>query len=368
MYGNVWLILCMYPFYAGILYQRNACGIDERTGGANMPKMMPEYSSSSVIHRYGGGKPVLTAKDIPYPATCIFNAGVVKYKGQYVMAFRNDYDYQGGARFGGCVVGLAFSQDGICWSVQDTPFLTKESLKDPDVGRVYDPRLTVIEDKLYLCFAVDTNHGVRGGIAVTEDLKTITVLSLTVPDNRNMVLFPEKIGGRYVRLERPFPVYSRGGCDRFDTWISYSPDLRYWGDSSLLLPVEAVPFANDKTGPAAPPVKTRAGWLTLFHAVQRDAARGKFGWEDTWQKCYCAGIMLLDPENPSRIIGMSKTPLLAPETDWETEEGFRTNVIFPGGMILEESGEVKIYYGASDTCECLATADVEDLIGLCEPV
>lgn len=333
-----------------------------------MKKMLPELYSSDVITRYQNGEPVLSKKDIPYPADCIFNAGVVKYKGQYVMAFRNDFGYQPSGRFGGCVVGIAFSQDGIHWDVKDEPFLTVEDMNDPDVTRVYDPRLTVIEDKCYLCFAVDTRHGVRGGIAVTDDFTSIKVLSLTVPDNRNMVLFPEKVGGRYVRLERPFPVYSRGGVDRFDTWISFSKDLVYWGDSRLLLPVEQVTWANDKTGPGAPPIKTKAGWLTLFHGVDVDASRGKNGWENSWKKRYCAGIMLLDLEDPTKIIGLCPTPLLAPETIHEVEEGYRTHVIFPGGMILEDNGEVKIYYGASDTVECLATAHVDDLIALCKPV
>lgn len=83
------------------------------------------------------------------------------------------------------------------------------------------------------------------------------------------------------------------------------------------------------------------------------------------EKRYCAGIMLLDLEDPSKIIGMSKEPLIAPEAVYEVDEGFRQNVIFPGGMILEPSGEVKIYYGASDTVECLARADVNDLLKLC---
>ncbi len=333
-----------------------------------MAKMHPILKSSNVITRYNGGEPVLSAKDIPYKADCIFNAGVVKYKGKYIMAFRNDYDYNGKGSFGGCLIGLAFSEDGTSWKVQEKPFLTVADIGDPDVTKVYDPRLTIIEDKCYLCFAVDTKHGLRGGIGVTEDLKTVTVLSLTAPDNRNMVLFPERIGGRYVRLERPFPVYSRGGVDRFDTWMSYSYDLKYWGDTKLLLAVEDVPFSNDKIGPGAPPVKTEHGWLTLFHSVDIDRTRGKNGWEDRWQKRYCAGIMLLDLEDPSKIIGMSKEPLIAPETEYETEGGFRTNVIFPGGMILEEDGEVKIYYGASDTVECMATARVEDLIALCKPL
>ncbi|MDO5407043.1 MAG: glycoside hydrolase family 130 protein [Eubacteriales bacterium] len=333
-----------------------------------MAKMMPELTSSSVITRYQGGEPVLSKKDIPYEAECIFNAGVAKYQGQYVMVFRNDYQYNGKGAFDKCCIGIAFSEDGVHWDVRKEPFLTVEDMNDPEITRVYDPRLTVIEGKLYLCFAVDTKHGLRGGVAVTEDLKTIRVLSMTVPDNRNMVLFPEKINGRYVRLERPFPVYSRGGIDRFDIWMSFSEDLKYWGDSRLLMGVEDVPFANDKIGPGAPPVKTEAGWLTLFHTVDIDRTRGKNGWEDTWQKRYCAGVMLLDLEDPSRIIGMSREPLIAPETVWEADEGFRTNVIFPGGLILEDDGTVKIYYGASDTVECMATAKVEDLIALCQPV
>lgn len=331
-----------------------------------MGKMFPELKSSTVITRYMGGEPVLSKKDIPYEAECIFNAGVVKFQGRYIMAFRNDYQFDGTGGFKKCIIGLAFSDDGINWKVQDKPFLTVEDFHNPEVTKVYDPRLTVIEGRCYLCFAVDTKHGLRGGIGVTDDFKSIEVLSLTLPDNRNMVLFPEKINGKYVRLERPFPVYSRGHQDRFDIWMSKSPDLRYWGESELLLGVEDVPYANDKIGPGAPPIKTKDGWLVLFHSVDVDHKRGKNGWEECWKKRYCAGVMLLDLENPSKIIGMYKEPLIAPETEYETEEGFRTNVIFPGGLIAEDDGTVKIYYGASDTVECMATAKIEDLVALCK--
>ena len=333
-----------------------------------MAKMLPELSSSPVVHRYHGGAPVLSREDIPYEADCIFNCGVIKYHGQYVCAFRNDYGFDGVGSFAHCVIGIAFSADGIHWNVREKPFITIEDIGNPDVTKVYDPRLTVIDDVVHLCFAVDTHHGLRGGIAITRDFETIEVQSLSLPDNRNMVLFPEKIGGRYVRLERPFPVYSRGGVDRFDMWMSYSYDLKYWGDSKLLLAVEDVPFANDKVGPGAPPIKTDKGWLVLFHTVDIDRTRGKNGWEAKWQKRYCAGVMLLDLEDPAKIIGKCNVPLLAPETKWEADEGFRTNVIFPGGLVAEPDGTVKIYYGASDTVECMATAKLDDLLALCEPV
>jgi beta-1,4-mannooligosaccharide/beta-1,4-mannosyl-N-acetylglucosamine phosphorylase len=131
--------------------------------------------------------------------------------------------------------------------------------------------------------------------------------------------------------------------------------------------VEEVPFANDKLGPAAPPIRTQQGWLTLFHSVDIDETRGKNGWEKAWTKRYCAGLMLLDLQDPAKVIGLSKTPLLAPEAPYEVTGSFRDHVIFPGGMILEPSGEVKIYYGAGDTVECLATAAVEDLLNFITP-
>jgi beta-1,4-mannooligosaccharide/beta-1,4-mannosyl-N-acetylglucosamine phosphorylase len=325
---------------------------------------MPRMKSSPVITRCPSN-PILRAPDIPYHATTIFNAGVTKFRGRYVMVFRNDYGRAGDPKFDGTNLGVAFSDDGIRWTPREKPWF---ALETDEVKRAYDPRLTVIDGRCYMCLAVDTHHGIRGGIAVTEDFDNYEILSLSVPDNRNMVLFPERINGRFARLERPMPVYSRGNKDRFDTWFSDSPDLKYWGNSQLVLGVEQVPFANDKIGPAAPPVKTKRGWLTTFHAVDRDDSRGKNGWAEKWTKRYTAGIMLLDLHEPWRVIGLSRAPLLVPEAPYEVEGGFRNHVIFPGGMILEDSGEVKIYYGSADTVECLATAHVDDLLSLCEPV
>lgn len=336
--------------------------------------LVKDISSSTVIERHPQN-PILSAKDIPYEAGLVFNAGITKYQGRYVMVFRNDYgcnkqdfeDFAAGKRDYPRLktnIGLAYSKDGVNWEVQPKPCF---SLNDEEYSRAYDPRLTVIDGRVYMCFAVDSKHGILGGIAVTDDFQKWEILHMTVPDNRNMVMFPEKIGGMYYRLERPFPVYSQYGAgDKFDIWISNSPDVRYWGNSKLLLGVEHVPYANDKIGPAAPPVKTKKGWLTTIHTVDRDPSRGRNGWEAKWPKRYCAGLILLDLNDPTKVVAMSKKPLLVPEAPYETEDGFRTNVIFPGGMILEDSGEVKIYYGASDTFTCLATAHVDDLLKLCD--
>ncbi|MBQ2675936.1 MAG: glycoside hydrolase family 130 protein [Clostridia bacterium] len=344
-----------------------------------MPIWEPVLKSADCIKKLK--KPILTKDDIPYEAELIFNAGVAKINGKYVMAFRNDYgasreQYEKKEKGLDCTdIGIAISDNGIDnWQVRPLPLISYKHKKNAteksngfdDTTRLYDPRITVIDDEIYLCLAMDTHHGVRGCIAkLNQDLTDYEIISASVPDNRNMVLFPEKIGGYYMRLERPFPVYSRGG-EQFDLWASKSPDMKFWGESQLVLGAEHVPFCNSKIGPAAPPVKTEKGWLTTFHAVDKqDSGRGQTTWEFWWNKRYTAGIVLLDLQDPTKVIGMSKLPLIAPELSYEADEGFRQNVIFPGGMILEDDGQVKIYYGAADTVECVATANVDDLIALC---
>ena len=332
---------------------------------------IPTVTFKKTIKRFPRN-PVLSAKDVPFEAALIFNAGVAKFRGKYVMVFRDDYGCSAedfAAWYPGCgrrppqlktKLGLALSDDGMNWEVQPKPIFNVNISGNENI---YDPRLTVIDGRCYICFAVHTRWGQCGGIAVTDDFDNFDILHTTSPDNRNLVLFPEKIKGNFVRLERPFPVYGRDEDEAFDIWISTSPDGRFWGENKLLLGTEDVPFCNCKIGPGAPPVKTSKGWLTTFHAVKK-VNHELCSWHKGWNKIYYGGIMLLDLDNPGQIVGMCKEPILTPETEYESN-GFRGEVIFPGGMILEDSGEVKIYYGAADTVECLATAHVDDLIKLC---
>jgi beta-1,4-mannooligosaccharide/beta-1,4-mannosyl-N-acetylglucosamine phosphorylase len=326
----------------------------------------PTFTSSSVITRYPGN-PILAPEDVPYPSGQVFNAGVTKWQGRYVMVFRNDWDFDERTHYPRRRnLGLAHSDDGIHWEVAPEPL---PPIWSSGMRTAYDPRLTVLDGRLYVCLAVDTKHGIRGGVAVTDDLEHFEMLSLSAPDNRNMVFFPERQDGYFMRLERPFPIYGRGAPEAFDMWFSRSPDCRFWGDTELVLGSEQVPFANSKIGPASPPVKTDKGWLTLFHAVYKDEERELLSWHGGWHKAYMAGILLLDLKEPWRVIGMSREPLLAPEEAYRYEvDGFRGSVIFPCGLIVEDDGEAKIYYGAADTVVALATARIDDLIALCEPV
>ena len=323
------------------------------------------------VKRYENN-PVLSSADLSYPSSLVFNAGVAKYRNQYVMVFRNDVGFAPDSRKDIHInLGIAFSDDGKQWKPAPHPWLETAG-RHPELERIYDPRLTVIEDRCYICFAADTRFGVCGGIGlISEDFSSIEILSISPPDNRNMVLFPEKINGKFVRLERPFPEYSLNYREHFDIWMSTSPDGRHWGESRIVLSHADVPFCNSKIGPAAPPVRTAQGYLTLFHAVWKDTGKDLSCWDlgcgTRWNKTYYAGLMLLDPDDPSKVTGLCRKPLLAPVEKYELE-GFRGSVIFPGGMIQEDSGEVKIYYGAADTVECLATASVEELLAMCEPV
>jgi beta-1,4-mannooligosaccharide/beta-1,4-mannosyl-N-acetylglucosamine phosphorylase len=315
--------------------------------------------SSSIIKRHPLN-PIFTAEHVPYPSVIAYNAGVIKYQGQYVMVFRNDYNWnEDEQKAVGFQIGVAYSDDGISnWRVQPKPLI---EFQGEDVKGSFDPRLTVLEGRVYITYCQYTGHGYRGTIAVTDDFESIEIVSSVIPDNRDIVLFPERINNLYYRLERPFPIDSRSQR-LYDIWIGESPDLIYWGKPELLLCVEDIPYANERLGAGTPPVRTEHGWLSIFHAVDVDPNRGKNGWEDKWPKRYTAGVMLQDLQDPRKLIAYSKEPLIAPEATYEVEGGFRNHVIFPGSLIVEESGEVKIYYGAADTVQCIATTQLDELI------
>jgi len=331
-------------------------------------------ANEPLLKRYQGN-PILSPKDVQFEASQIFNAGVVKHHGEYLMAFRNDYnmspqlfiDWKAGKcelHACSCRIGLAHSQDGLHWKPVDHPVFDIElaaKLTGEKIVRVYDPRLSVVNDEIYMAFATDTESSEqRVGLVRTRDFKDYELITYTLPNNRNMLLFPDKIGGMYYRLERPFNE-SDG-----DIWISRSPDLRYWGDHRRLLDRRSLNFCNGKIGPGAPPVRTAAGWLTIFHAVT-EVSEALDSWQNPyreWHSKYTFSAMLLDLDDPFRIIGIMDRPLLEPEEEFECK-GFRGSVLFPGSLIPEADGSVKLYYGAADTVECVAFGQLDKLIAAC---
>ena len=299
-----------------------------------------------IVKRYSGN-PILTKHDVPYAVQTVHNAGMVKVKDKYIMLFRSHLDN------GRSIIGLAESVDGYAFTVRDCPFITPAQagvFREYEAFGVEDPRISCIDGVYYITYSAYSKHGVRIGLAKTTDFSSIERISLiTEADYRNVVIFPEKINGRYVRLDRPHSAISPWAI-----WISYSKDLIYWGESELIM--MPVPYHWDemKIGPGATPIKTEHGWLSIYHGVfpTMDGA------------IYRLGVALHDLENPAKIIGVGDSWILQPEDPWEVT-GYVHNVVFTCGAIAEPDGSVKIYWGGADAVMCVGTARIDDLVDRC---
>ena len=172
--------------------------------------------------------PVLTKDDIPYKVETVHNAGITKFDGRYIMLFRSHLDT------GRSIIGIAESEDGFNFKARPEPFMipSKEPVfQEYEEFGVEDPRITFLEGAFYITYSAYSRHGVRIGLARTTDFVSVErVAFITQADFRNTVIFPERIDGRYVKLDRPHSDISP-----WSIWISYSPDLRHWGDSRLIM-------------------------------------------------------------------------------------------------------------------------------------
>ena len=299
-----------------------------------------------LIKRYQHN-PILTKDDVPYPVATVHNAAVVKHEGKYIMVFRS---HQLNGR---SILGIAVSNDGYNFKVNDKPFMipsTEGIFKEYEAYGVEDPRITFIDGEYLITYSAYSRHGVRIGLAKTKDFKSVERVSLiTESDYRNVVIFPEKFGGLYARLDRPHSEISP-----WSIWISYSPDLKYWGESKLIMKPLQYHWDEMKIGPGAPPIKTSRGWLSFYHGV--------FPTMDG--SVYRLGVALHDLEDPSKMIAVGDEWILQPEEVYEIT-GYVHNVVFTCGAVPEEDGSVKIYWGGADKVMCMGTANLEDLVDHC---
>lgn len=299
-----------------------------------------------VVERYQEN-PILTKDDVPYPVGTVHNAGMVKHNSRYMMLFRSH------RRNGRSILGLAESDDGYRFHVRPEPFMTpaQEGLfGEYEEYGVEDPRICRIEGRYLITYSAYSRHGVRIGLAQTEDFQSVERVSLiTEADYRNVVIFPRKFDGRYARLDRPHSEISP-----WSIWISYSPDLIHWGDSRLVMRPVQYHWDEMKIGPGATPFETEHGWLHIYHGV--------FPTMDG--SVYRLGVALHDLDDPANIIGVSDDWILQPEDPWEIT-GYVHNVVFSCGTIPEDDGTVKIYWGGADTVMCAGTAQIDDLVNMC---
>ncbi|MFC1535133.1 glycosidase, partial [Thermodesulfobacteriota bacterium] len=276
--------------------------------------------------------PILTKEDLPYPSNTVFNAAACKMGEEYVLVLRVE------DRTGCSHLALSRSQDGYQFKVDPQPWVRPSTEPFYEIYERYgieDPRVTQIEDIYYITYTAFGPYGTRVGIGYTKDFVDFKRFSLaTEVDNKDAALFPEKIGNDYVMIDRPVGRGQKKGS----IWINYSPDLIHWGRAKVILAPEPG-WGNTKLGISTPPIKTEKGWLSLYHGV-RETAGGKL---------YRVGAILLDLENPEIVIGNSPQFIFGPQEQYE-RIGDVPNVVFPCGLILEDNGTVKMYYGAADTC------------------
>lgn len=272
------------------------------------------------------GRPLLS----PEPANAwervaVFNPAVVVHQG-LVHLFYRACDRPFSEAFTS-VIGRAVSRDGVVFQRDPVPVLRGEGEQE---GRgVEDPRITPLGGQFYLTYtAFGGRHGgdYRIALASSADLSSWERRGVLLDEpNKNGVLFPERIKGRYALLHRRHPAI----------WLAYSDDLRTWDSHHKVLDATPGTWTAARVGAGAVPVRTPEGWLLVFHGADN-------------QNTYRLGAALLDIDDPSRVLATLPHPVLEPELPWE-REGLVPNVVFTCGM-LELDDEYWVYYGAADTC------------------
>ncbi len=298
-----------------------------------------------IVSRYPAN-PIMKASDIPGAAS-VCNSAVARFKDKYMAIIRADM------RTGVVHHYVAESEDGIHFRLKGGPIQLPHSNEEYFFRYQqswYDPRITAFEDgTYYITYAIENEYGVQTGLDATKDFKNFEKIAIiTEPNNRNVVIFPEKIDGLFWRLDRPSP----GGTDSpSGIWCASSPDLIHWGNFHSILPPRKYYWDSWKCGAGAPPIKTEEGWLIIYHGT-RKTCNGLV---------YRVGVALLDLNNPTRVIRRAKNFLFGPTEMYECQ-GIVPNVCFPTAAIPNPDGIVNIYYGAADTSLCLAQAKLCDLV------
>lgn len=300
--------------------------------------------------------PLLHVKDYPGVAQ-IYNPSPVMYNGQTILLVSVvDHKTPGLGRDVG-QTRIARSIDGINFELSAENFV-KVPAKTYPYSSLYhfiDNRVTKIGDTYYMITPVGV-RGFMGPVGVlgkTKDFETYDCIDIiTQPPSRGASLFPEKINGKYYKIDRP----SLGGAEpgHGEMWLSSSPDLVHWGSFRPLLAPNYKFWNVNKIGPT-PPIKTDEGWLVIVHGVFTPAG-GTY---------YYIGAILLDLDDPAKIIGKTSSYLLGPEEDYE-RHGNCDNTVFPCGAIANyETDKLRLYYGACDSCICLATGSLSEVVNAC---
>lgn len=312
----------------------------------NIPWEERPANDGNVVWR-ASGNPIIP-RDLLKDSNSIFNSAVVPFNEGFAGVFRCDDTRRRAALHAGR------SNDGLCWAIDEERI--RFDNEDDGVFKFdygYDPRVCWLENRYYLTWCNSLDGEPTIGVASTTDFTTFHQLeNAFLPYNRNGVLFPRRIGGRYAMLSRPSdPGHTPFG----DIYYSESPDLTYWGRHRRVMS-RVWSWGSLKIGAGPVPIETTEGWLLIYHGVLRSCS----GFH------YSMGMALLDLDEPWRVIRRPAPYLMTPQAMYELA-GDTPNVVFPCAALCDaSSGRIAIYYGAADTVVCLAFTYVQDLLAFAD--
>ncbi|GGF93242.1 MULTISPECIES: BtaManbiosPhlase [Paenibacillus] len=239
-------------------------------------------------------------------------------------------------------IRIARSKDGHRFTIDDEPLVyPSQSL---ETFGIEDPRVTQIGDTYYIYFSAVSPVGVGESMVSTKDFINLTHHGMIFgPDNKDVLIFPEKINGKFYALHRP-TTRSTGNPEM---WIAESDNLLYWGNHKHLAGLREGMWDSGRMGGGAVPFKTEKGWLELYHGATLDHR-------------YCMGALLLDLNDPSKVLARSEQPIMMPEADYE-KKGFFGDVVFSCGAAVH-GDVVRMYYGVSDTSMACAELSVQEIL------
>jgi predicted GH43/DUF377 family glycosyl hydrolase len=310
------------------------------------PVSRPQIDGRKLFRRHPDN-PIITAAQLPYEANSVFNAGVGRVGDETVLLLRVE-DLRGIS-----YLLVARSADGVTgWRFDATPLLAPDPDRHPEeIWGCEDPRLTWLAERneWAIAYTAYSRRGPLVSLAMTSDFRDVRRLGPAMPpEDKDAALFPRRFDGRWAMVHRPSPL--RGGAHM---WISFSPDLRHWGDHELLLEArEGAWWDANKIGLGPPPLETPDGWLICYHGVHATASGS----------IYRLGLALLDLENPRNVLRRTDEWVFAPITPYE-RGGDVENVVFPTGWVLDAaSGTLSLYYGAGDSAVALAMAELGEVL------
>jgi predicted GH43/DUF377 family glycosyl hydrolase len=291
--------------------------------------------------------PIITADQLPYRANSVFNPGAGLVGGETLLLIRVE-DLRGISH-----LLAARSSDGITnWRFDPAPLITPEpDLHPEEIWGCEDPRLTWLPelDQWAIAYTAYSRRGPLVSLALSHDFTDVTKLGPVMPpEDKDAALFPRRIDGRWVMIHRPSPI---GGFAHM--WISYSPDLRHWGDHTLLLEArDGAWWDGGKIGLGPPPLETSDGWLVCYHGVKSTASG----------PIYRVGLVLLDLQDPRIVLRRTDEWVISPTAPYE-RSGDVNKVVFPTGWVLDPATQqLTTYYGAGDSAIAVVTANLDEIL------